>query len=207
MELRLSPRMFDALILNLRTHVAEVASSKEIMIIAVRDGRHAALDLHPSFPGKNETTRAGLARQYQGRQKYSRRSPGSRSEIERRQRKLEQLEESSNHLTMQTTSGSQPQRCRSASQRRAAPRKEMVEANLRLVIPSPRNTPTAACSSWTSSRKATSPDEGSGQVRVPPRLQDQHLRDLVDPPGDHRSIADQAVPSASRCHMIETINS
>src|SRR6267142_5624593 len=37
MELRLSPRMFDALILNLRTHVAEVRQlEKEIMIIAVR---------------------------------------------------------------------------------------------------------------------------------------------------------------------------
>lgn len=38
MELKLSPRMFDALILNLRTHVAEVRQlEKEIMIIAVRD--------------------------------------------------------------------------------------------------------------------------------------------------------------------------
>ena len=29
------------------------------------------------------------------------------------------------------------------------------------------------------------PDEGGRQVRVPPRLQVQHLCDLVDPPGDH----------------------
>ena len=29
------------------------------------------------------------------------------------------------------------------------------------------------------------PDAGGRQVRVPPRLQVQHLRDVVDPPGDH----------------------
>ena len=29
------------------------------------------------------------------------------------------------------------------------------------------------------------PDAGGGQVRVPPRLQVQHLRDVVDSPGDH----------------------
>src|SRR5579872_1313208 len=40
MELKLSPRMFDALILNLRAHVAEVRQlEKEIMIIAVQIGR------------------------------------------------------------------------------------------------------------------------------------------------------------------------
>src|SRR5579872_5016302 len=56
MELRLSPRMFDALILNLRTHVAEVRQlEKEIMIIAVRDAGMPRKDFIASFP-KNETS-------------------------------------------------------------------------------------------------------------------------------------------------------
>src|SRR5579863_6136857 len=54
MELRLSPRMFDALILNLRTHVSEVRQlEKEIMVIAVRDAGMPRKDFIASFP-KNE---------------------------------------------------------------------------------------------------------------------------------------------------------
>src|SRR5215469_5462211 len=50
MELRLSPRMFDALILNLRSHVAEVRQlEKEIMIIAVRDAGMPRKDFIASF--------------------------------------------------------------------------------------------------------------------------------------------------------------
>ena len=41
------------------------------------------------------------------------------------------------------------------------------------------------------------PDEGGGQVRVPPRLQVQHLRHLVDPPGDH---AQHRRPGADHPH-------
>ena len=62
MELKLSPRMFDALILNLRRHVAEIRQlEKEIMIIAVRDAGMPRKDFIATFP-KNETS-AALARQ------------------------------------------------------------------------------------------------------------------------------------------------
>src|SRR5215472_3733576 len=71
MELRLSPRMFDALILNLRTHVAEVRQlEKEIMIIAVRDAGMPRKDFIASFP-KNETSPRWLARHVKGGKKYS----------------------------------------------------------------------------------------------------------------------------------------
>ena len=47
--------MFDALILNLRTHVAEIRQlEKEIMIIAVRDAGMPRKDFIASFP-MNET--------------------------------------------------------------------------------------------------------------------------------------------------------
>ena len=55
MELKLSPRMFDALILNLRTHITEMRQlEKEIMVIAVRDAGMPRKDFIATFP-KNET--------------------------------------------------------------------------------------------------------------------------------------------------------
>ena len=35
------------------------------------------------------------------------------------------------------------------------------------------------------SRRQHGPDEGGGEIRIPPRLQVFHLRHLVDPPGDY----------------------
>src|SRR4029077_5511001 len=66
MELRLSPRMFDALILNLRTHVSEVRQlEKEIMVIAVRDAGMPRKDFIGSFP-KNETNPRWLTKHIKG---------------------------------------------------------------------------------------------------------------------------------------------
>src|SRR6516164_9240286 len=92
MELRLSPRMFDALILNLRTHVAEVRQlEKEIMVIAVRDAGMPRKDFIASFP-KNETNARWLGKHVKGGKKYSAPLARFKDEIERRQKKLEQLE-------------------------------------------------------------------------------------------------------------------
>src|SRR5271170_235239 len=66
MELRLSPRMFEALIQNLRTHVSEVRLlEKEIMIIAVRDAGMPRKDFIGSFP-KNETNTRWLTKHVKG---------------------------------------------------------------------------------------------------------------------------------------------
>src|SRR5262249_19211434 len=71
MELNLSPRMFDALILNLRTHVAEVRQlEKEIMIIAVRDAGMPRKDFISTFP-KNETSPRWLQKHVKSGKKYS----------------------------------------------------------------------------------------------------------------------------------------
>jgi len=70
MELKLSPRMFDALILNLRTHVAEVRQlEKEIMIIAVRDAGMPRKDFISTFP-KNETSARWLQKHVKAGKKY-----------------------------------------------------------------------------------------------------------------------------------------
>jgi RNA polymerase primary sigma factor len=132
MELRLSPRMFDALILNLRTHVAEVRQlEKEIMIIAVRDAGMPRKDFIASFP-KNETSPRWLARHIKGGKKYSGPLARFRDEIERRQKKLEQLEVAY-HLSINDIKEINREVSIGEAKARRA-KKEMVEANLRLVI-------------------------------------------------------------------------
>jgi RNA polymerase primary sigma factor len=132
MELRLSPRMFDALILNLRTHVAEVRQlEKEIMIIAVRDAGMPRKDFIASFP-KNETSPRWLARHIKGGKKYSGPLARFRDEIERRQKKLEQLEVVY-HLSINDIKEINREVSIGEAKARRA-KKEMVEANLRLVI-------------------------------------------------------------------------
>jgi RNA polymerase primary sigma factor len=132
MELRLSPRMFDALILNLRTHVAEVRQlEKEIMIIAVRDAGMPRKDFIASFP-KNETNPRWLGKHVKGGKKYSAPLARFKDEIERRQKKLEQLE-SVYHLTINDIKEVNREVSIGEAKARRA-KKEMVEANLRLVI-------------------------------------------------------------------------
>ena len=64
---------------------------KEIMIIAVRDAGMPRKDFIASFP-KNETSPRWLARHVKGGKKYSAPLAKFKDEIERRQKKLEQLE-------------------------------------------------------------------------------------------------------------------
>jgi RNA polymerase primary sigma factor len=132
MELKLSPRMFDALILNLRTHVAEVRQlEKEIMIIAVRDAGMPRKDFISTFP-KNETSSRWLQKHVKSGKKYSAPLAKFKDEIERRQKKLEQLEVQY-HLTINDIKEvNRDVSIGEAKARRA--KKEMVEANLRLVI-------------------------------------------------------------------------
>ena len=132
MELRLAPRMFEALIQNLRTHVSEVRQlEKEIMIIAVRDAGMPRKDFIASFP-KNETNPRWLTKHAKSGKKYSAPLAKFKDEIERRQKKLEQLEVVY-HLTINDIKEVNREVSIGEAKARRA-KKEMVEANLRLVI-------------------------------------------------------------------------
>jgi RNA polymerase primary sigma factor len=132
MELRLAPRMFEALILNLRTHVSEVRQlEKEIMVIAVRDAGMPRKDFIASFP-KNETNPRWLSKHAKSGKKYSAPLAKFKDEIERRQKKLEQLEVVY-HLTINDIKEVNREVSIGEAKARRA-KKEMVEANLRLVI-------------------------------------------------------------------------
>ena len=132
MELKLSPRMFDALTDQLRTHVSEVRQiEKEIMIIAVRDAGMPRKDFISSFP-KNETSARWLREHVKAGKKYSAPLARLKDEVERRQKKLMLLEEQY-HLSINDIKEMNREVSIGEAKARRA-KKEMVEANLRLVI-------------------------------------------------------------------------
>jgi RNA polymerase primary sigma factor len=107
MELKLSPKMFDQLIDNLRQHVTEVRLlEKEIMFLCIKQAGMPRKDFISTFP-KND-------------------------EVERRQNKLLDLEGLFHVLISEIKEINREVSIGEAKARRA--KKEMVEANLRLVI-------------------------------------------------------------------------
>ncbi|MFI4866669.1 MAG: RNA polymerase sigma factor RpoD [Steroidobacterales bacterium] len=132
MELKLSPRMFDALTDQLRTHINEIRQiEKEIMIIAVRDSGMPRKDFIATFP-KNETSARWLAKHMKAGKKYSAPLARLKDEIERRQKKLVEVEQR-HHLSINDIKDINREVSIGEAKARRA-KKEMVEANLRLVI-------------------------------------------------------------------------
>jgi RNA polymerase primary sigma factor len=132
MELKLSPRMFDALTAQLRAHIGEIRQiEKEIMIIAVRDAGMPRKDFISTFP-RNETSSRWIAKHVKAGKKYSAPLARLKDEIERRQKKLQALEVTY-HLSIAGIKDINREVSIGEAKARRA-KKEMVEANLRLVI-------------------------------------------------------------------------
>jgi len=132
MELKLSPKMFDALIVQLRDNVAEVRNlEKQIMVICVRDAGMPRKDFVSTFP-KNETNTKWLDKHIRAKRKHSAPLARLREDIEKQQQRLESLEERV-HLTIAEIKEINREVAVGEAKARRA-KKEMVEANLRLVI-------------------------------------------------------------------------
>ena len=132
MELKLSPKMFDALILQLRVHVAEIRNlEKQVMILCVRDAGMPRKDFISTFP-KNETNTKWLDKHIRAKRKHSAALARLREDIEKQQIKLQQLEERVHLPIAEVKDINREVAVGEAKARRA--KKEMVEANLRLVI-------------------------------------------------------------------------
>jgi RNA polymerase primary sigma factor len=132
MELKLSPRMFEALINQLRTHIGEIRQlEKEIMVISVRDAGMPRKEFIASFP-RNETNLKWVTRHVKGQKKWSAPLAKFKDEIERRQKKLGDLEVAHSLTINDIKEINRDVSIGEAKARRA--KKEMVEANLRLVI-------------------------------------------------------------------------
>ncbi len=132
MELKLSPKMFDQLIDNLRQHVTEVRLlEKEIMFLCIKQAGMPRKDFISTFP-KNETSTRWLDKHIKAKKRYSAPLAKFKDEIERRQNKLKELEGLFHVLINEIKEINREVSIGEAKARRA--KKEMVEANLRLVI-------------------------------------------------------------------------
>jgi RNA polymerase primary sigma factor len=132
MELKLSPKMFDQLIDNLRQHVTEVRLlEKEIMFLCIKQAGMPRKDFISTFP-KNETSTRWLDKHIKAKKRYSAPLAKFKDEVERRQNKLKDLEGLFHVLINEIKEINREVSIGEAKARRA--KKEMVEANLRLVI-------------------------------------------------------------------------
>ena len=132
MQLKLAPKMFEMLIDNLRDHIAEVRLlEKEIMLICIKQAGMPRKDFIATFP-KNETNTRWLAKHIKAKKKFSSALGKLKEEVEKRQKKLSQLEVAY-HLSINDIKEINREVSIGEAKARRA-KKEMVEANLRLVI-------------------------------------------------------------------------
>ncbi len=132
MELKLSPRMFDALILNLREHLNRIrGTEKAIMQLCVREAGMPRSDFIQTFP-RNETNLRWLDKHVRAKRKHSAALGRLREDIEKHQLRLREMEIVA-HLPIAEIKEINREVAVGEAQARRA-KKEMVEANLRLVI-------------------------------------------------------------------------
>jgi len=132
MELKLAPKMFEALIGNLREHINEIRQlEKEIMVISVRDAGMPRKEFITSFP-RNETNERWVSKHVKAAKKWSAGLAKFSDEILRRQVQLQAIEKRHFLSIGQIKDINREVSIGEAKARRA--KKEMVEANLRLVI-------------------------------------------------------------------------
>jgi len=132
MELKLAPRMFDALIQRLRDQLNEIRRiEKSVMLLCVRDAGMPRSDFIESFP-RNETNTRWLDKHIRAKRKHSAALGRLREDIEKQQMKLREMEEQVRLSIAEIKEINRDVAVGEAQARRA--KKEMVEANLRLVI-------------------------------------------------------------------------
>ena len=132
MELKLSPKMFDALVRNLRGAVSVIRTQeRQVMQICVRDAGMPKKDFLASFP-KRETDLQWIEKHIRAKRKHSSTLAKLRNDVLRAQRKLAAVETLTNLNIAEIKEINRQMSIGEAKARRA--KKEMVEANLRLVI-------------------------------------------------------------------------
>jgi RNA polymerase primary sigma factor len=132
MPIKLVPKQFDALVERVRSSLEQVrAQERAIMQLCVRDARMPRADFLKLFPGNeiDETWAAGLAK---GKAKYAEAIGNLQADILRCQQKLIALQNDTSLTIAEIKDINRRMSIGEAKARRA--KKEMVEANLRLVI-------------------------------------------------------------------------
>jgi RNA polymerase primary sigma factor len=131
-EILLAPKLFEKLVINLRGTITTIRTlERQIMAICVKQAGMQRKDFIASFP-KNETNLKWLDKHIRAKRKYSSTLAKMQPEILRAQNKLIAIE-GKTHLSIATIKDiNRKMSIGEAKARRA--KKEMVEANLRLVI-------------------------------------------------------------------------
>jgi RNA polymerase primary sigma factor len=131
-ELKLAPKLFDLLARSLRSQVAVIRRQERlIMQICVRDARMPRKDFLSSFP-KSETDLSWIEKHIRAKRKHSSTLAKLRDDVLRAQRKLIGVEVQTTLSIAEIKEINRQMSIGEARARRA--KKEMVEANLRLVI-------------------------------------------------------------------------
>ncbi|GAB3282256.1 RNA polymerase sigma factor RpoD [Parahaliea aestuarii] len=129
---KLTPRVFDPLSDSPRNILAGVRDQeREIMKIAVRECNMPRKDFIESFQG-SEADAKWLSRVTRGKKDYAAKLNARKEDIQRLQRRIAQIEEQSGLTVAEIKEINRRMSMGEARARRA--KKEMVEANLRLVI-------------------------------------------------------------------------
>ncbi len=132
MELKLSPKLFDALVRDLRDVVSIIRSQERlVMRLCVRDAGMPRKDFLSSFP-KSETDLEWVDKHIRAKRKHSSILAKLKDDVLRAQRKLIAVEEATRLSIAEIKEINRQMSIGEAKARRA--KKEMVEANLRLVI-------------------------------------------------------------------------
>jgi len=132
MEIKLSPKLTDVLVRNLRASVSVVRTQeRQVMQICVRDAGMPRKDFLASFP-KSETDLNWIEKHIRAKRKHSSILAKLKDDVLRAQRKLLAVETLTNLKIAEIKEINRQMSIGEAKARRA--KKEMVEANLRLVI-------------------------------------------------------------------------
>ena len=132
MPIKLIPKQYDALVERVRDALAQIrAQERAIMQICVRDARMPRADFLRQFPN-NETDLDWADKLASGKSKYAEAIAARKEDIQRCQQKLLALEEECALAIADIKDINRRMSIGEAKARRA--KKEMVEANLRLVI-------------------------------------------------------------------------
>jgi RNA polymerase primary sigma factor len=130
--LKLAPKQFDLMVQNVRDALAVVrGAERSIMSLCIRQAKMPRADFIRTFPG-NETDESWVAGLLKSKEPYVDRLKTLEPEIQRSQRRLQKVEIKSRLTTSQVKDINRRMSIGEAKARRA--KKEMVEANLRLVI-------------------------------------------------------------------------
>jgi len=132
MEIKFAPKLTDVLVRGLRGSVAVLRTQeRQVMQICVRDAGMPRKDFLASFP-KNETDLGWIEKHIRAKRKHSSTLARLRDDVLRAQRKLLAVETLTNLKIAEIKEINRQMSIGEAKARRA--KKEMVEANLRLVI-------------------------------------------------------------------------